>query len=85
MPLTRKDTGFIVIAAAILAVLLVSTLRDKSPKLPTDDKHKPFREALARGDRREAVEKGCPTCHNPGAMPLPPRHPPKEQCLICHK
>ena len=30
-------------------------------------------------------EKGCTSCHNPQTAPLPRRHPPKEQCLICHK
>jgi mono/diheme cytochrome c family protein len=28
----------------------------------------------------------CQTCHGPGKQsPLKPSHPPKEQCLLCHK
>ena len=85
VPITRKDAGFIAIAAAVLAILVLNAFRDKPARVPADDKHKPFREALARGERREAVEKGCLACHNAGALPLSPKHPPKEQCLICHK
>ena len=36
------------------------------------------------GDRLE-VEKGCATCHGIQSRPLSSAHPPKEQCLLCHK
>ena len=84
MPITGKDASFIAIVLALLAILLVSTFRDKPKKVPADDKHRRFRDALARGEQRETLEKGCVTCHNAGSLPLPPKHPPKEQCLICH-
>jgi hypothetical protein len=46
--------------------------------------HRPFLEAVARGESRQDVEKGCVSCHNDRAIPLPRKHPPKEQCLLCH-
>ncbi len=40
---------------------------------------------MKKGQDRIGVERGCITCHNSQAIPLPKKHPPKEQCLICHK
>lgn len=84
MPLRKRDFGFIVFVGLLLLVLVLNTFRVKPKITPDNDRHRPFREALTRGDRREAVEKGCVNCHNIAARPLPPKHPPKEQCLICH-
>jgi hypothetical protein len=84
MQVTIRDVGFIAVIGVVLALLLVSTGRGKPKKVPTDERHRPFLEAVARGDRREEVEKGCAACHNDRAIPLPQKHPPKEQCLICH-
>jgi cytochrome c5 len=85
MAIKRRDLGFIVIVVLLLAILLVTSLRDKPKRLPVDEGHRPFAEALARGEGRESVEKGCPVCHGGHERPLPPKHPPKEQCLICHQ
>ena len=84
MRITRRDWVFIAIVGALLALLLVNSFKDKPKSVPDDGKHRPFIEALARGEQREAVEKRCVRCHNTGALPLPSKHPPKEQCLICH-
>ncbi len=85
MQVTKRDWGFIVVVGAVLAALLASTGREKPKKVPLDDKHRPFLEAIVRGESRGEVEKGCAACHNARAMPLPQKHPPKEQCLICHR
>jgi hypothetical protein len=41
------------------------------------------------GDKRHALASdnvSCLACHAPGKIsPLIPTHPPKEQCLTCHK
>jgi len=84
MQVHKRDLGFIAVISVVLAVLLVSTGRGKPKKVPADERHRTFLEALARGDSREKVEKGCAACHNDRAIPLPQKHPPKEQCLICH-
>ena len=84
MPLRKRDLGFIAFAGVMLLVLILNSFRDKPKRTPDNDRHRPFFEALARGEKREAVEKGCVNCHNAVSRPLPPRHPPKEQCLICH-
>jgi len=31
------------------------------------------------------MEKKCATCHGIQSIPLSKTHPPKEQCLLCHK
>jgi len=84
MPLKRRDAIFLLLVGAVVAVLLVSNLREKPPALPDDARHRPFVAALKRGEERTAVEAGCLRCHDSRQRPLSPRHPPKEQCLICH-
>jgi len=84
MKLKSRDLFFIAIVSAVLIILLLSTAREKPKKMPADDRHRPFSEALAKGDDRATVETGCVVCHDPKAIPLPAGHPPKEQCLICH-
>ncbi|HUL29690.1 MAG TPA: cytochrome C, partial [Thermodesulfobacteriota bacterium] len=54
-------------------------------RVPADEKHRAFYEAMEKGHNRIEVEKECVTCHSTQAIPLPEKHPPKEQCLICHK
>jgi cytochrome c5 len=85
MAIKRRDLGFIGIVVLLLAILLATSFRHKPKSLPADGEHRPFAEALARGEGRESVEKGCPACHGGPGRPLPPKHPPKEQCLICHQ
>ena len=84
MPLRKRDLGFIAVVGGLVLVLILNSFRDKPTSTPANDRHRPFQEALAKGDRRELVEKGCVTCHSAVARPLPPKHPHKEQCLICH-
>ena len=84
MPLRRRD---MIVADAVIGLLLVLALnsfRTRPVATPDSAVHRPLREALTRGEKREAVEQGCVVCHSATARPLPPKHPPKEQCLICH-
>ena len=85
MKVRRRDWLTIVIVVATLTLLIMSTVRDKAKRVPADDKHRAFYDAMEKGNNRIGVEKGCIICHNPQAIPLPKKHPPKEQCLICHK
>ena len=81
----KRDWLTIVMVVTALTVLIICTVGEKAKRLPADDKHRVFYESVRKGDDRIQVEKGCPSCHNPQAIALPKKHPPKEQCLICHK
>ncbi len=85
MKVTKRDLLTIAAIAVVLVVLIMSTTREKAKPVPFDDKHRAFYEAMKKGQDRLEVEKGCITCHNSKVIPLPKKHPPKEQCLICHK
>ncbi len=85
MKVTQRDWLTIAVVVLVLLVLIISTTRDKAKRVPVDDKHRAFYEAMQKSGDRIEVEKGCITCHNSQTIPLPKKHPPKEQCLICHK
>ncbi len=85
MKLSKRDLLAIVAIGVVLVVLIMSTTREKAKPVPFDDKHRAFYEAMKKGQDRIETEKGCISCHNSQAIPLPKKHPPKEQCLICHK
>ena len=85
MRVTKRDLVAIAAVAVVILVLTMMTGREKAKRVPADDKHRASYEAIKKGVYRIEVERGCITCHNPQAIPLPPKHPPKEQCLICHK
>ena len=85
MKVTKRNLFAIVAIVVVVLVVIISTTREKGKPVPFDDKHRSFYEAMKKGQDRIEVEKGCITCHNSQAIPLPKKHPPKEQCLICHK
>ncbi len=71
----KKNLSFIVFAAAVLLVLAVLSSGKKPPLIPSDAAHSVV-----------TTESGCIGCHGQGrTAPLKPSHPPKEQCLVCHK
>ncbi len=85
MKVTKKDLLTILVIVAVFVMLIISTAREKGKPVPFDEKHRAFYAAMKKGGDRVDVEKGCIACHNPQTIPLPKKHPPKEQCLICHK
>ena len=85
MKARKRDLITIAVLGVALILLIISTGREKVKPVPLDDKHRPFYEAMEKGGDRIKEEKGCTSCHNPQTIPLTQRHPPKEQCLICHK
>jgi hypothetical protein len=85
MKVTKRDLLTIGAVVLVLVVLIMSTARENTKQVPADDKHRAFYEAMKKGWNRMEVERGCITCHNSQAIPVPKKHPPKEQCLICHK
>ena len=71
----KNNLGIIAIALAILAFLFFLSSRKQAPTLPRDNAH-----------AQVLSNSLCLTCHGPGKQsPLKPSHPPKEQCLVCHK
>ncbi len=67
--------AFWVFAAAILLVLFFLSSGKKAPLIPGDALH-----------QNATTNEACGECHAPGKpAPLKENHPPKEQCLICHK
>ena len=67
--------SFIIFAAVVLVSLFFVSSGKKPPLIPNDERHKII-----------TTEAACAECHAPGkAAPLKLSHPPKEQCLICHK
>ncbi len=85
MKVTKRDLFTIAVIVAVIVVLIMSTTREKAKPVPFDVKHRAFYEAMKKGKERTELERGCASCHNIQAIPLPKKHPPKEQCLICHK
>jgi hypothetical protein len=85
MQLSKKDYLTIAGGAVLLALLALGTGKGKGKDIPLDDRHRPSYDALRGGKSRAEVELICTTCHSQSALPLPKKHPPKEQCLLCHK
>ncbi len=71
----KNNLGLIVSALAILAFLFFLSSGKHAPSLPNDETHKQL-----------TANAPCQSCHDAGKQsPLKPSHPPKEQCLLCHK
>ena len=77
MALTRLQKNLVFYGGALLMVgtlALLSGAREKR-YVPLDEHHP-----------RPLVVAQCRDCHAPGKMaPQPAKHPPKEQCLLCHR
>ena len=71
----KKNIAFLAVAAAIVLLLYFLSSSKKVPFIPADDLH-----------RNVTTNAACTECHAPGKRaPLKETHPPKEQCLVCHK
>jgi len=85
MKLSKRDLLFTAVIVAVLGTLFMSKDRAKTKNVPYDDSHSRFHDALRTGTDRARVEKECAVCHGSQSIPLSKTHPPKEQCLLCHK
>ena len=85
MKLSRRDYFTGAGVALLIAVLAFGTGKGKGKDIPQDERHQASYDALKSGKDRTEVELICTTCHSKSSLPLPKGHPPKEQCLICHK
>jgi hypothetical protein len=85
MKFSKRDLFFVIIIVAVLSTLFMSTGKTKAKNVPYDSKHIKFHVGMrAEGDRVK-LEKECTACHGSQSIPLSKAHPPKEQCLLCHK
>jgi hypothetical protein len=91
MKIGKKDWMFIAVVVIVLIIFYLISGKERTKRVPYDDKHIAFYEIMKKtGDKMEA-DKGCPACHYvPGGIPFPPKHPlkPKDgpmRCLFCHK
>jgi cbb3-type cytochrome oxidase cytochrome c subunit len=85
MQVAKRDWIFLAVIVAVLGALYAGTGMAKAKNVPDDEKHSRFYETMHKGGDRLEVEKGCATCHGIQSRPLSRAHPPKEQCLLCHK
>ena len=81
MKVRKIDLLAIGLSVIILVVLILVTGKEKAKWVPADEKHRPFYEAVKKGNGKTEVERGCVSCHKT----FPAKHPPKEQCLLCHR
>jgi len=69
------NTLIFIVFVVIVVGLLYSISGNRSPRVPDDQTH-----AVITDD------KACLECHGPGKeYERKPNHPPKDQCLLCHK
>ncbi len=71
----KKNMFPVILIFTILAVLFFVSSQQRVPSIPYD--------AMHQNITSNAV---CADCHRPGGKaPLKANHPPKDQCLLCHK
>jgi hypothetical protein len=82
MLLKKKDSYFLIAILGLILLLAFGAIKDNGRDTPYDESHWPSYLAIKQGKSRDLVEKGCSECH---LVKTIEKHPPKEQCLICHK
>ncbi len=85
MKFAKRDWIFFAVIAALLGTLIVGPWKVKEKNVPYDEKHGRFYQVMNTAADRTELEKGCAACHGSRSIPLSKAHPPKEQCLLCHK
>jgi hypothetical protein len=84
MKVTGRDWLIAACVTVLIGFLSLGAGKGKGKNVPLDDRHRPLIDAMKSGRTRAATELVCATCHGRSSIPLPGKHPPKEQCLICH-
>jgi hypothetical protein len=75
--MTKIQKNLLFYGGTLLVVVTLALLSGarKSRYVPRDEHHP-----------RPLVVATCRDCHAPGKMaPQPAKHPPKDQCLLCHR
>jgi hypothetical protein len=93
MKIGKKDWIFIAMIALVLIIFYAISGKEKTTKVPFNDKHMVFYEKAAKDGLKgqKEADLGCPQCHNEaGGIPFPAKHPVKPSagpmsCHLCHK
>jgi hypothetical protein len=85
MSLKKRDVYFIAGIVCLAVVLALGSLRGNGQNTPFDELHWPSYRAVKNGKAQAEVERACMECHTKKSLSYTKKHPPKEQCLICHK
>ncbi len=85
MKIDARDLLFVALAGVVLAGVFLVSGKETTKKVPDDAAHRSTYDVLKKSGSRQEAERGCVSCHNETAKPLPDRHPPKNRCLFCHK
>jgi hypothetical protein len=85
MQLGKRDTVFIAVVVGVVGVLAFGNLFGKGQATPFDELHWSSYRSLKDGKSQAEVERACADCHTKRSLAYTKKHPPKEQCLICHK
>lgn len=84
LKLKRRDLFLLLSLAGLIVFLSLGAGRGKGKNVPVDDRHRPIYDARKGGRSLAESQLICATCHSKSSIPLPPGHPPKEECLLCH-
>jgi hypothetical protein len=81
-----RPIDYLCIASLILlaVVLNYGSGTGQGNDVPLDDRHRAVYDAIKSGRSRVETELVCATCHSKSSIPLPKKHPPKDECLLCH-
>jgi len=90
MRLKKSDVIFLVGIAAVLALFIVISGKEKTKLTPKDEQHQTFYDMYEKGTAKIDIDGKCPECHDGTTIPFPENHPPKPgdgvmRCLFCHK
>ena len=80
----KKRDILLILGGIIILVVLWMAPEESTTYVPKDNTHLRFYQ-IAKQDGTKAAEKFCEDCHKPDGVPFPPKHPPKNRCLLCHK
>jgi len=85
MKIDAKDLLFVALAGLVLAGVFFVAGEETTKRVPYDAAHRTTYDVLKKSGSRQEAERGCGSCHNDTANPLPAGHPPENRCLFCHK
>ena len=75
MTTLQKNLTFVGGALLVVGALTMLSETRKHRYVPVDDNHP-----------RPLLVAGCLDCHGPGKIaPRSAKHPPKDQCMLCHR
>lgn len=81
--MSKRDLLFVGAFVALMLFLYLGAGKKLGIDVPADSVHHPIYQRLEQGGSRLELESGCVKCHP--VQLLPPAHPHKEECMVCHQ